>query len=213
MTTRGPFCKQIIVSINKETANKYIKDTSIHISSINSTLKSIKSSIIADFIQADDRGVIIFINNVALSSDLQEVKKIIKSLLQDDEDQIASPCLPQSKSCLKIVGIPYLNNETNICISSKDIEKILKNHIFNEIVLVSKPWVIKVLPKSDMAIIWFNIWNIQNGSNTKKIINRCFNVGSYTATVCGANINSGMLQCKNCWKWNYMAGVCHIQGA
>ena len=213
MTTRGPFCKQIIVSINKETANKYIKDTSIHISSINSTLKSIKSSIIADFIQADDRGVIIFTNNITLPSDLQEVKKIVKSLLQDDEDQIASLCLPQLKSYLKIVGIPYLNDQTNVCILSEDIEKILKkNHIFNKIVLTFKPWVIKVSPKSDMAIIWFNIWNTQNGSNAKKIINRCFNVRSYTATVCSANINSGVLQCKNCWKWGYMAGVCCIQG-
>ena len=76
----------MVATTNKETANKYIKNASMHISSINSILKSIKSSIIADFIQANDRGVIIFINNVVLSSDLQEVKKIVKSLLQDDKD-------------------------------------------------------------------------------------------------------------------------------
>ena len=31
--------------------------------------------------------------------------------------------------------------------------------------------------------------------------------------VCRANMNLGVLQCKNCWKWEHMAGVCHIQGA
>ena len=24
-------------------------------------------------------------------------------------------------------------------------------------------------------------------------------------------MNPGVLQCKNCWKWGYMTGVCHIQ--
>ena len=214
MTTRDPFYKQIIVPMNKEMANKYIKDASTYISSINSTLKSIKSSIIADFVWADDRGIIISTNNIALFSNLQEVEKIIKSLLQDDEDQIASSCLPQLKSYLKIVVIPYLNDQTNIHILSEDIKKILKkSHIFNKIVLVSKPWVINVSPKLDMAIIWINIWDTQNGSNTKKIINRYFNVGRYITTVCSANMNPGMPQCKNCWKWDHMAGVCHIQGA
>jgi len=140
--TRGAlnFGKQIIVPINKEVANKYIKDASEHISRINSMLKSIKSSIITDFIQADDGSIIISTNNIALPSDLQEVEKIVKSLLQDDEDQIASPHFLQSKSYLKIVEIPYLNDQINIHIVSEDIEKILKkNHIFNKIVLASKP--------------------------------------------------------------------------
>jgi len=46
MITKSPFHKQIIVFMNKEMANKYIKDASTHISSINSMLKSIKSNII-----------------------------------------------------------------------------------------------------------------------------------------------------------------------
>ena len=129
-------------------------------------------------------------------------------------EQISSPRLPQSKSYLKIVGIPYNSEITNSCISSNDVECILKsNHIFNDIVLASKPCIIKVSPKYDMSIIWINIWNSQSGSNAKKIINRWFNVRSFIATVRGANMNPGVLQCKNCWKWGHMAGVCRIQGA
>jgi len=26
-------------------------------------------------------------------------------------------------------------------------------------------------------------------------------------------MNLGVPQCKNCWKWEHMAGICHIQGA
>ena len=76
---------------------------------------------------------------------------------------------------------------------------------------MSKPCIIEVSPKSDMAIVWIDIWNTQNGNNVKKIINRCFNVGSVIATVSGANMNPGISQCKNCWKWGHLAGVCCIQ--
>ena len=80
--------------MNKEAANKYIKDASNHISSINWALKVIKSSIIANFIHIDNRGIIISTNNIILLSDLQKVEKIVKNLLQDNDDQIASSHLP-----------------------------------------------------------------------------------------------------------------------
>ena len=107
-----------------------------------------------------------------------------------------------------------MNKQINTHISPEDIKKILKsNHIFNDMVLTSRPRVIKVSSKSDMAIIWIDIWDTQNRSNAKKIINRCFIIESFITIVCGANINSGALQCKNCWKWGHMASICHIQGA
>ena len=99
-------------------------------------------------------------------------------------------------------------------ISLDDIENVLKNnYLFNDIVLASKPHIIKISPKSDMAIIWIDIWNTQNGTNAKKVINQRFNISSFIATVQGVNINPGILQCKNCWKWSHTAGVCHIQGS
>jgi len=116
-------------------------------------------------------------------------------------DQIELPKLLQSKSYLKIVGILYLSEVTNTQLSSDNVEKILKaNHIFNNIVLTLKPRVIKVSPKSDMSIVWIDIWNTQNGSKAKTIINRRFNVSSFIATVRGANMNFGVPLCKNCWK-------------
>ena len=64
-----------------------------------------------------------------------------------------------------------------------------------------------------MAIVWIDIWDTQNGNNAKKIINRHFNIGSVIAMVRSTNINPGIPQCKNCWKWDHLAGVCHIQGS
>ena len=45
------------------------------------------------------------------------------------------------------------------------------------------------------------------------LINRCLNVGNYIATIWGANMNSGIPQCKNCWKWGHATFSCKIQEA
>ena len=45
------------------------------------------------------------------------------------------------------------------------------------------------------------------------LINRCFNVGQYIATIQGANMNPGIPQCKNCWKWGHTTFSCRIQGS
>ena len=43
------------------------------------------------------------------------------------------------------------------------------------------------------------------------LINRYFNVGSYITTIRGANMNPGVPQCKNCWKWGHATFSCRVQ--
>ena len=64
-----------------------------------------------------------------------------------------------------------------------------------------------------MAIVWIDIWDVQSGSNAKMLINRCFNVGKYIVTIQEANMNLGIPQCKNCWKWGHVTFLCRIQDA
>jgi len=201
MTTKDSLQRQVIVPMNNDLARKFIKDLSMHVTNINCALKAIKSNMIADFICIEDKGIIIIINYISSSSDLQEIEKYVKNSLSSDAKQVLLPRLLQSKFYLKIVGILYINKKTNSCISLDNMKNILKNnHLFNNIILASKPQVIKLSPKSNMAIIWIDIWDTQSGSNTKKVINRWFNIRSFIATVRGANINPGISQCKNCWK-------------
>ena len=66
--------------------------------------------------------------------------------------------LPQSKSYLKIIGIPYLMENTNILINLDFVETVIKSsYIFNDLLLTSKLRIIKASPKSDIAIIWIDI--------------------------------------------------------
>ena len=154
MTTKGPSYKQVIIPMSNDIAKEFIKESNSHITNINHALKAIKSSMIADFIHVDDKGIVITTNNVALGSDLQKIEKYVKNSLFSDTDKVSLVKLPQFKSYLKIMGIPFISEKTNSCITLDEIEEILKNnHTFNNIILTSKPCVVKVSSESDMAII------------------------------------------------------------
>ena len=77
--------------------------------------------------------------------------------------------------------------------------------------MASKPRVIKISPKSDMSIVWIDIWDVQSGSNAKMLINKCFNVGRHITTIREANMNPDVPQYKNCWKWGHTTFSCRIQ--
>lgn len=68
--------------------------------------------------------------------------------------------LPMSKLYLKILGFLYIINNTNFPITLKIVTGVLnKTHIFNNVVLASKPCIIKTSNNSDLAVIWINIWD------------------------------------------------------
>jgi len=100
-------------------------------------------------------------NKVTSLSDFQTVESYIKNINHIKANNVESSQLPQLKSYLKIIGIPYLIENTNTLLSTDVVKNIIKNnHIFNNITITSKPKIIKVLPRSDMAIIWLDIWNL-----------------------------------------------------
>ena len=70
--------------------------------------------------------------------------------------------------------------------------------LFESMNFIAKPKVIKAFPKSDIVIIWFDIWDSQNGSKAKLLINYSFNFDRYIATIRATNINPRVSQCYNC---------------
>ena len=215
MTTKGPSRKHIIIPMSSDNAVSFMKNSSLNVANINRELRNAKTEVLVDYIRSDNTGIVVVTNKVAQQSDLSIIDRYVKNSNNINSLQVEDSRLPKSKSYLKIIGIPFYphaNSQEKLTLS--DIETILKqNHIFDNISLVSKPRIIKVSPKSDMAIVWIDIWNVQSGQNAKILINRCFNVGNYIATIRGANMNPGVPQCKNCWKWGHSTFACHIQGA
>ena len=190
MTTKGPSRKHIIVPMSNENKMKSMEDSSTHITNINRGLKGIKSEVMADFICSDQVGITIVMNKVASSLNFQTIENYVKNVNCIKADSMKVSQLLESKSYLKIIDIPYLVENINTPITANVVEAIIKkNHIFNNIALALRPWIIKVSSKSDMAIIWLDIWDVQSGNKVKGLINRYFNIGSYINTIHKANIN------------------------
>jgi len=215
MTTKGLSRKQVIIPMSKDNIDAFMKNSSLHVANINRQLCNTKLEVLINYIQAEPLGITIITSKVSQQSDLLIIDQYIKNSNDVNALQVKELRFPKSKSYLKIIGIPfYPHANSQEHLTSSNIESILKqNQIFDNISLASKPRVIKVLPKSDMSIVWINIWDVQSGSNAKMLINRCFNIGQYIATIRGANMNPGVPQCKNCWKWGHMMFSCRIQGS
>jgi len=112
----------------------------------------------------------------------------MKELNDVDSNNIMSPRL--SKSYLKILGILYFIENTNLFVSSDIIKRMIKSiHIFDNVVLVFHPCVIKASPKSDIAVVWVNIWSSQTGIKEKCFINRCFNIEYHIVTIREISMN------------------------
>jgi len=188
-------------------------EANAHIFQINMLLKSMKSTTRAKFIHPCPRGVSININSVLNTSDLNTIERYLKSINSAGNDEVLAPQLLQSKSYLKITSIPYIQPNGNK-LTSDDITTTMKHlELFEPVNLAAKPRVIKASPKSNMAIIWFDIWDSQNGSKEKLLINHSFNFGRYIAIIRATNMNPRVPQCHNCWKWGYSTFSCCAHGS
>jgi len=185
-----------------------MSNAGFHVSSINNLLKRLKSILRAEFIRPMVENIIITTNYVPTPSDLSIMEKYIKSIEGIEANDVAAPRFPQSKTYLKITGILYIQ-PSGLAIANDDITNHLKNSdLFKGITLAARPHVIKASPKSDMAIIWIDIWDSQNGSKAKTLINYSFNFGRYIATIRGTSMNPRVPQCHNCWKWGHATFAC-----
>ena len=103
-----------------------MKDSCNYVTNINRVLKSIKSEVTVEFIRSDKSGVIIVTNKVASPLDLQTIESYIKSAKHIEAKGVEVSWLPQSKSYLKIIGIPYIRENANTPITSEVVEEIIK---------------------------------------------------------------------------------------
>lgn len=78
---------------------------------------------------------IITTNKVVTTLDLNTIEKYIKNISAVDSNKVIAPRLPQFKLYLKILGILYLIEDTNLPITTHIVEKV--TYILNDIVLAS----------------------------------------------------------------------------
>ena len=110
MTIKSLSRKQIIVPISSNNSNSFMKNSSTHVSNLNRLLRNAKTKVVVDFIRSDPIGLVIVTDKVAIQSNLQIIDQYVKKSEDINKLQVEEPCLSQSKSYLKITGIPYFPN-------------------------------------------------------------------------------------------------------
>lgn len=75
ITKIGSFKRQVLISMSLMNSNKFIAMSSIHVANINRAFEDIKSDTVANFVQADQRGLTITTNKVAFISDLNTINR------------------------------------------------------------------------------------------------------------------------------------------
>ena len=108
MTTKSMSRKQVIVPMNDTNKNNFMKKSNVYITNINRVLKNIKTDVMVNFIWQDLNGIIIVINKVTSTLELQIIKNYVKNTNHINAEGVKTPRLPQSKFYLKIINIPYL---------------------------------------------------------------------------------------------------------
>jgi len=114
------------------TANAYVGQ-------LNILFKAHKSKINANCIRKTGNGITITTSSVTAPSDLTIIEQYFKGL-DDVESNNISPYFFQSKSFLKILGIPYTDLSSAFPINSTQIKSILtKTTMLKDITLASPP--------------------------------------------------------------------------
>ena len=110
MTTKEPSRKQVIVPMSTDNNTTFTKNSALHMANINRLLKNAKLDIAADFIRSNPNSPVIVTNKITNQSDLQIISQYIRRSEDINKLQVKEPRLPQSKSYLKIIKIPFFPN-------------------------------------------------------------------------------------------------------
>ena len=152
ITTRGPSRKKVIILMAKYNTELIVNLAYNHISNINKCLKNSKSDIVTDFIHITNNGIIITTNKPANDLNLSIIEKYLKNIKNVVLDLIESLCLPRSKLYMKIIGLLYKIKQGAIV--PDYIKDVLKEtHLFKDVILASKPHIIKAFPKLDIVVV------------------------------------------------------------
>ena len=77
----------------KNNINKFMKNSSIHVTNLNRNLRNTKSEVLVNFIQLDLLGITVVTNKVSLNSNLIIIEKYVKNLENINSTQVKTPWL------------------------------------------------------------------------------------------------------------------------
>jgi len=117
MTTHGPTRRQVLIPLNTPTAEVVVANAAIAVESCNKGLVEAHSKLRVESVHKAWDEISMSTNFVASAAELEVIKQWLKKVAGLTASAMVEPCLPQSKSFLKILGIPYWSNNFSLSIT------------------------------------------------------------------------------------------------
>jgi len=128
------------------------------VESCNKGLVSAHSKLRVESVHKTWDGVFMSTNSVASVAELEVIKQWLKKTAGLGEVTEVEPRLPQSKSFLKVLGVPYWDSKTSLPVTSAQVAEALSSSpLFEGIILASMSCIMKALPSSNISVIWIDI--------------------------------------------------------
>ncbi|KXN81658.1 hypothetical protein AN958_04063 [Leucoagaricus sp. SymC.cos] len=181
LTTWGPTHKQILIPYSETVTINCLQHHHHILKTINRGLINQHSKLCVLTMSKECSGAafgLAFSTNLIPTPGKHDIiHEWLSKAIQYDKDKVPIPRVPMSKSYLKITGVNFYtptdwHDDGSNQLTADDVLYIMnRNLLFENITLTSPPHVMRATPHSDMAIIWFDIWDSQNGTNAKLLTN------------------------------------------
>ena len=117
MTTYGPTRHQVLILLNALSAEIVMANAAMTVESCNRGLVEARSKLRVESVCKAWDGVSISTNFVASAAELEVIKQWLKKVTGLNSTVVVKPHLPQSKSFLKILGVPYWGDNSSLPIT------------------------------------------------------------------------------------------------
>ncbi|KAF9439604.1 hypothetical protein P691DRAFT_690255 [Macrolepiota fuliginosa MF-IS2] len=137
------------------------------------------------------------------------------------------PCLPQSKSYLKVIDIPFFKTLPYASVNAKGVTEhhpatyivegdvraaFAQSPLAPHLNLVDKPRIVRTSRASDMCTTWFKIWDSQQGTSAQYLVGCTIMVNGVGSPIYAAKVNQGKSLCQKCWHWGHPTNMCRHLG-
>jgi len=107
MTMHGPTRRQVLIPLDTPTTEVVVANAATAVESYNRGLVEAHSKLRVESVRKAWDGISMSTNFVASAAELEVIKQWLKKVAGLAASTVVEPCLPQSKSFLKILDVPY----------------------------------------------------------------------------------------------------------
>ena len=141
--TYKPTRQQVLILLDFPTTRIIMANAALAVESCTKGLVEAYSKLRVKSIQD---GMFMSTNSIALVVELEVIKQWLKKTASLSENTEVEPCLPQSKSFLRVLGVFYWDSNTFLFITPTQVVAALSSSpLFEGVILAFLSYIIKVL--------------------------------------------------------------------